>query len=83
MTETREVMPPVGQEPSTARTVNEHLLQLAAGAYAKAKRSRRKWHLVSLVSAPEVAASICRRMLKYQAIAFHLDTVCRGRYEPG
>ena len=83
MTKTREVMPPVGQEANTARMVNKHLLRLADGAHAKAERSRRKWHMAKLTSTPEVAASIRRGMLKHQAIAYHLDTECRGRHEPG
>ena len=83
MTKTREVMPPFQQETNTARTVNKHVLQLADGAHAKAERSRRKWHMASLTSTPEVAARLRRRMLKHQAIACHLDAVCRGCYEPG
>jgi hypothetical protein len=78
-----DVVPSLQQEPVTSRTVNKHLLQLADGAYAKAERSRRKWHMARLTSTPEVAASIRRRMLKHQAIAYYLDAVCRGRYEPG
>ena len=83
MTKTREIMPPVGQEANTARTANRHLLRLADGAYAKAERSRQKWHMAKLASTPEVAASIRRRMLKHQAIANHLDGECRGCYGPG
>jgi hypothetical protein len=83
MTKVREVMPLVGQEASTTQMVSKHLLQLADGAYAKAERSRRKWHMARLTNRPEVAAGIRRRMLKHQAIAYYLDTECRGRYEPG
>ena len=83
MTKTREIMPPVGQEANTARTANRHLLQLADSAHAKAKRSRRKWHTARLNSPPEVVARFRRQMLKHQAIANHLDTECRGCYEPG
>jgi hypothetical protein len=80
---TSDVVLSLQQEPLKNQMVNEHLLQLADGAYAKAERSRRKWHMAKLIGAPEAAASIRRRMLKHQAIAYHLDTVCRGRYEPG
>ena len=52
-------------------------------AYAKAERSRRKWHTARLTSPPEVAARFRQQMLKHQAIAYHLDTECRGCYEPG
>jgi hypothetical protein len=83
MTKTRESMPPVGQEANTARTANRHLLQLADGAHAKAKRSRQKWHTARLTSPPEVAARFRRQMLKHQAIANHLDAECRGCYGPG
>jgi hypothetical protein len=83
MTKTREVMPPVGEEANTARTVNKHLLQLADVACAKAERSRQRWHLARHSKPLEVSARLRRRMLKHQAIAYHLDTVFRGRYEPG
>ena len=82
MTKTREIMPPVGQEAKTARTANRHMLQLADGAHAKAERSRRKWHTARLTSPPEVAARFRQQMLKHQAIAYHLDTECRGCDEP-
>jgi hypothetical protein len=82
MTKEREITPPVGQMAKTARTVNRHLLQLADGAYAKAARSRRKWRMARLTGTPDVAARFRRQMLKHQAIAYHLDTECRGRDEP-
>jgi hypothetical protein len=78
-----DIVPSLQQEPLTTRTVNRHLLQLADGAYAKAERSRRKWHTARLTSPPEVAARFRRQMLKHQAIAYHLDTECRRCYEPG
>ena len=80
---TSDVVPSLQQESHTILTVKTHLLQLADGAYAKAERSRRKWHMARLTSTPEVADSIRRRMLKHQAIANHLDAECRGRYGPG
>ena len=83
MTKPREVMPSVGQEASTTRMVNRHLWQLSDGAYAKSERSRRRWYTARLTSPPEVAARFRRQMLKHQAIAYHLDTECRGCYEPG
>jgi hypothetical protein len=55
---------------------------LMCDAYAKAERSRRKWRIARLTSAPEVAARFRRRMLKHQAIAYHLDTELRGCHEP-
>jgi hypothetical protein len=75
---THDVVPSLQQEPLTTQTVNRHLLQLADGAYAKAERSRRKWYMARRTSTPEVAASIHRRMLKHQALAYHLDSECRG-----
>ena len=79
---TRDVKPSLQRESHTIRTVKRHLLQLADGAYAKAKRSRRKWHMAKLTSTPEVAARFRQQMLKHQAIAYHLDTECRGCDEP-
>jgi hypothetical protein len=52
-------------------------------AYAKAERSRRKWHMARLTSTPDVAARFRRQMLKHQALAYHLDKECRGCHEPG
>ncbi len=83
MTKTRERVPPVQQEDPTVRTVKMHLLQLAEGAYAKAERSRRSWYGARRTKTPEVAARLRRRMLKHQAIAYHLDEECRGCHEPG
>ena len=83
MTKPRGVMPSVGPEANTSRMVSRHLWQLADGAYAKAERSRRKWYMARRTSSPEVAASIRRRMQKHQAIAYHLNTACRGYHEPG
>jgi uncharacterized lipoprotein YmbA len=82
MTKTRKVMPPVGQGTCSTRTVNKHLLQLAEGAYAKAERSRRRWHRAKWTKPPGIAARLRQRMLKHQAIAYHLDTACRGCHEP-
>jgi hypothetical protein len=79
---TSDLAPSLQREPPTTRTVNKHMLQLADGAYAKAERSRRKWHMARLTRPPEVAARFRRQMLKHQAIAYHLDTECRGCDEP-
>jgi len=70
----------ISQSPSSI--VTSSLLGLMHDAYAKAERSRRKWHTARLTSPPEVAARFRRQMLKHQAIAYHLDTECRGCYEP-
>jgi len=83
MTKTSKLLSPVGQEAKTTRTVNEHLLQLAEGAYAQAERSRRKWYMARRTKSPGIAARLWQRMLKHQAIAYHLDTACRGYHEPG
>jgi hypothetical protein len=55
---------------------------LMRDAYAKAERSRRKWRMAKLTGTPEGAARFRRQMLKHQAIAYHLDTECRGCDEP-
>jgi hypothetical protein len=62
--------------------ITSSLLGLMYDAYAKAERSRRKWHVARLTSTPEVAARFRRQMLKHQAIAYHLDKECRGCDEP-
>ena len=82
MTKTRELVTPVQQEAPTDRTVRTHLFQLANGAYAKAERGRRSWYRARRTKPPEIAARLRRRMLKHQAIAYHLDTACRSCHEP-
>jgi hypothetical protein len=71
----------IGHSPGSI--VTSSLPGLMHDAYAKAERSRRKWHTARLTSPPEVAARFRRQMLKHQAIAYHLDTECRGCHEPG
>ena len=83
MTKTRELVLPVQQGDPTDRTVKTHLFQLADGAYAKAERSRRSWYRARRTKPPEFVARLRRRMLKNQAIAYHLDEVCRGCHGPG
>ena len=78
MTKTKGPVPPVQKTVPVGRTVRLHLLQLADGAYAKAERSRRSWYRARRTKPPEVAARLRRRMLKHQAIAYHLDSECRG-----
>ena len=78
MTKARELVLPAQQEATTDRTVRTHLFQLADGAYAKAERSRRSWYRARRTKTPELATRLRRRMLKHQAIAYHLDTECRG-----
>ena len=78
MTKTRGLVPPVQEEVPASRMVKVHLLQLADGAYAKAERSRRSWYRARRTKPPEFVARLRRRMLKHQAIAYHLHTVCRG-----
>ncbi|MFC2036656.1 hypothetical protein ACFLYD_01625 [Chloroflexota bacterium] len=78
MTKTAGHVPPFQQQAPVDRTVKWHLLQLADGAYARAERSRRSWYRTRRTKTPEVAARLRRRMLKHQAIAYHLDEVCRG-----
>jgi hypothetical protein len=78
MIKTRELVPPAQQEAPTDRTVKTHLFQLADGAYAKAERNRRRWYRARRTQPAWVAAQIRQRMLRHQAIAFHLDTECRG-----
>jgi len=78
MIKTRELVPPAQQEAPTDRTVKTHLFQLADGAYAKAERNRRRWYRTRRTQPAWVAAQIRQRMLRHQAIAFHLDTECRG-----
>ncbi len=78
MTTTAGHVPPFQQKPPADRTVKRHLLQLADGAHAKAERSRRSWYRTRRTKIPEVAARLRRRMLKYQAIACHLESECRG-----
>ena len=63
--------------------VTSSLLGLMHDAYAKAERSRRKWRMAKLTGPPGVAARFRRQMLKHQAIAYQLDTECRGCHEPG
>jgi hypothetical protein len=82
MTKTRELVLPVQQGDPTHRTVKIHLFQLAGVASAKAERSRRSWYRARRTKNPETAARLRRRMLKHQAIAFHLDTACRRCHEP-
>ena len=83
MTKTRELVPPVQQGDPTDRTVKTHLFQLAGGAYAMAERSLRRWYGARRAQHAWVAAHIRQRMLKHQAIAYHLDTECRRCHEPG
>jgi hypothetical protein len=70
----------ISQSPGSI--VTSSLLGLMHDAYAKAERSRRKWHTARLTSPPEMAARFRQQMLKHQAIAYHLDTECRGCHEP-
>ena len=67
---------------SAGSIITSSLLGLMHDAYAKAERSRRKWNVSKRTEPPEVAARVRRRMLKHQAIAYHLDTECRGCDEP-
>ena len=83
MTKTKKLVPPGQEELPASRMVSIHLLQLADGAYAKAERSRRSWYRARRTMPPKVAALLRRRMLKHQAIAYHLDTACRGCHGPG
>ena len=78
MTKTKGPVPPVQETVPVSRTVRLHLLQLADGAYAKAERSRRSWYRTRRTKTPEVATRLRRRMLKHPAIAYHLDSECRG-----
>jgi hypothetical protein len=78
MTKTAGHVPPFQQKAPADRTVKLHLLRLAEGAYAKAEGSRRSWYRTWRTKTPEVAAWLRRRMLKHQAIAYHLDSECRG-----
>ena len=71
----------ISQSPGSI--VTSSLLGLMHDAYAKAERSRRKWHMARLTSTPDVAARFRRQMLKHQALAYHLDKECRGCHEPG
>jgi hypothetical protein len=83
MIKTRELVPPAQQEAPTDRTVKTHLFQLADGAYAKAERNRRRWYRARRTQPARVAAQIRQRMLRHQALAYHLDRECRGCHEPG
>lgn len=78
MTKTRGFVPPAQLEAPTDRTVKTHLFQLADRAYAKAERNRRSWYRARRIQSPKVAALIRKRMLKHQALAYHLDSDCRG-----
>jgi hypothetical protein len=78
MTKTRGFVPPAQLEAPTDRTIRTHLFQLADGAYAKAERNRRSWRRTRRAKTPEVATRLRRPMLKHQAIAYHLDSECRG-----
>jgi hypothetical protein len=78
MTKTKGPVPPAQETVPVGRTVRLHLLQIADGTYAKAERSRRSWYRTRRTKTPEVAARLRRRMLKHQAIAYHLDSECRG-----
>jgi hypothetical protein len=78
MTKTKGPVPPVQETVPVSRTVRLHLLQLADGAYAKAERSRRSWYRTRRTKTPEVATRLRRPMLKHPAIAYHLDSECRG-----
>jgi hypothetical protein len=83
MTKTTGHVLPFQQKALADPIVQLHLLRLADGAYAKAERSRWSWHRVRRTKTPEAAARLRRRMLGHQAIAYHLDTACRGYHEPG
>jgi hypothetical protein len=78
MTKTKGPVTPVQETVPVSRTVRLHLLQLADGAYAKAERSRRSWYRATRTNTPGVATRLRRRMLKHQAIAYHLDSEYRG-----
>jgi hypothetical protein len=67
---------------SAGSIITSSLLGLMHDAYARAERCRRKWNVAKRTEPPDVAARVRRRMLKHQAIAYHLDTECRGCYEP-
>ena len=67
---------------SAGSIITSSLLGLMHEAYAKAERSRRKWNVAKHTEPPDIAARVRRRMLKHQAIAYHLDIECRGCYEP-
>jgi hypothetical protein len=83
MIKTKKLVPPGQEELAASGMVSIHLLQLADRAYAKAERSRRSWYRATRTKPPEVAARLRRRMLKHQALAYHLDTACRVCHEPG
>jgi hypothetical protein len=78
MTKTKGPVPPVQETVPVSRTVRLHLLQLTDGAYAKAERSRQSWYKATRTKTPGIATRLRRRMLKHQAIAYHLDSECRG-----
>ena len=78
MTKTAGHVPPLQQKAPSERVVKRHLLQLADGAYAKAERSQRSWYRARRTKTPGIATQLRWRMLKHQAIAYHLDSECRG-----
>jgi hypothetical protein len=78
MTKTNGPVPPVQETVPVGRTVRLHLLQLADGAYAKTERSRRSWYRATRTKTPGIAIRLRRLILKHQAIAYHLDSECRG-----
>ena len=83
MTKTKGPVLPVQETVPVSRTVRLHLLQLADGAYAKAERSRRSWYRARRTKTSGIATRLRRRMLKHQAIAYHLDSACGRCHEPG
>jgi hypothetical protein len=83
MIKTKKLVPPGQEELPPSRMVSIHLLQLADGAYAKAERSWRSWYGARRTKTPGIATRLRRRMPKHQAIAYHLEEVCRGCHGPG
>lgn len=78
MTKTKKLVPPGQAELPASRMVSIHLLQLADGAYAKAERNRLSWYRARRTQPARVASQIRQRMLRHQALAYHLDSECRG-----
>ena len=63
--------------------ITSSLPEMMRDAYAKAKRCRQRWYAARRTQPREAAVRIRQRMLKHQAIAYHLDKACRRCHEPG
>jgi hypothetical protein len=83
MIKTKKLVPAGQEELPASGMVSIHLLQLADRAYAKAERSRRSWYRARRTQPARVASQIRQRMLRHQALAYHLDTEYSGYHEPG